>query len=95
LLLNDKFVQLTEHQHKNPPIGSGAARLAPFSARLGEPWKVLLMSDGVWKYPGWEAIIEKYRAESGQELKSSLRDVAAFNNGGSLFDDFSLILIES
>jgi serine/threonine protein phosphatase PrpC len=95
LLLRDKFVQLTEHQHKDPPIGSGAARLAPFSARLGEPWKLLLMSDGVWKYTGWEAIVERYRAESGQALISSLRDVAASNNGGRLCDDFSLILIES
>ena len=95
LLLHDKFVQLTERQHKNPPIGSGAARLAPFSARLSEPWKLLLMSDGVWKYTGWEAIVERYRREGGQALISSLRDVAAFNNGGRLFDDFSLILIES
>ena len=95
LFLNDKFVLLSEHQHKNPPIGSGAARLAPFSARLNPPWKLLLMSDGVWKFIGWETIIKRCGADSGQELMSSLRAVAAKNNGGKLLDDFSLILIES
>lgn len=95
LFLNDEFVLLTEHQQKNPPIGSGAARLAPFSARLNQPWKLLLMSDGVWKFIGWETIIKRCGADSGQELMSSLRAVAAKNNGGTLLDDFSLILIES
>ena len=95
LFLNDKFVLLNEHQHKNPPIGSGAARLAPFSARLNEPWKLLLMSDGVWKFIGWETIIKRCGADSGQELISSLRDVAAKKTGGTLLDDFSLILLES
>lgn len=95
LFLNDKFVLLTEHQHKNPPIGSGSARLTPFSARLEHEWKLLLMSDGVWKYIGWETIIERCVAASGHELISSLRDVAARNTGGKLLDDFSVILIES
>ena len=95
LFLNDEFALLTEHQHKNPPIGSGAARLAPFSARLDEPWKLLLMSDGVWKFIGWETIIKLCGAASGEELMTSLRDVAAKNTGGTLLDDFSLILIES
>ena len=95
LFLNDKFVLLTEHQHKNPPIGSGVARLAPFAARLDQPWKLLLMSDGVWKYVGWETIIGRCGADSGHGLMSSLRNIAAQNTGGTLLDDFSVILIES
>jgi serine/threonine protein phosphatase PrpC len=95
LFLNDQFVLLTEQQHKNPPVGSGTARLAPFSARLNPPWKLLLMSDGVWKVIGWETIIKRCGADSGQELIPSLREVAAKNSGGTLPDDFSLILIES
>lgn len=95
LFLNDKFVLLNEHQHKSPPIGSGTARLMPFSARIDEPWKLLLMSDGLWKFIGRETIIKRCGTESGQELISSLRDVAAKNTGGTLLDDFSLILIES
>ncbi len=94
LLLGDKFVQLTEHQQKNPPIGSGAARLTPFSARLDDTWKMLMMSDGVWKFAGWEAIIEMCRAEEEQALISSLREVAVSSTGGRLLDDFSVILIE-
>ena len=95
LFLNDKFVLLTEYQHKNPPIGSGAARLAAFSARLDQQWKLLLMSDGVWKAIGWETIIARCAAYSGHGLISSLRDAAAKNAGGTLLDDFSVILIES
>ncbi|MBC7931361.1 MAG: hypothetical protein H7Z38_12435 [Rubrivivax sp.] len=95
LLLGDRFVQLTEHQHKNPPIGSGAACLTPFSARLNDSWKVLVMSDGIWKFAGWEAIVERCRALSEQALISSLREVAVSNTGGRLLDDFSVILIES
>lgn len=95
LFLNDKFVVLSERQHKNHPIGSGAARLELFSARLDQRWKLLLMSDGVWKFIGWETIIGLCGADSGQELISSLRGVAAKNNGGTLVDDFSVILVES
>ena len=95
LLLGDRFVQLTENQHKNPPIGSGAARLTPFSAGLNGSWKLLIMSDGVWKFAGWEAIVERCRSESDEALISSLREVAVSNTGGRLLDDFSVILIEA
>jgi len=53
------------------------------------------MSDGVWKFAGWEAIAERCRAESEQALISSLREVAVSSTGGRLLDDFSVILIES
>ena len=95
LVLGDKFVQLTERQHKNPPVGSGAARLTPMSAKLEGSWKLLVMSDGVWKFAGWDAIAEKCRTEAGQALVSSLRETAVSNTGGRLLDDFSVILIEA
>lgn len=95
LLLGDEFFRLTERQHKNPPIGSSAARLTPFSARLDGSWKVVMMSDGVWKYAGWEAVIERCRAENGQALISSLREFAGSKTGGGLPDDFSIVLVES
>ena len=94
LLLGDKFVLLTERQQKNPPVGSGAARFTPFSARLTEPWKLLFMSDGVWKYAGWDGIIGLCRSVNGQSLVSSLRDMATGATDGRLMDDFSVILIE-
>jgi PPM family protein phosphatase len=94
LLLGDKFVLLTERQQKNPPVGSGAARFTPFSARLFAPWKLLFMSDGVWKYAGWDGIIRLCRSVGGQGLVSSLRDMAADATRGRLMDDFSVVLIE-
>ena len=95
LLLSDKFVQLTERQHKNPPVGSGAARLTPMSAKLEGSWKLLVMSDGVWKFAGWEAVAERCRTEVGEALISSLRELAVSNTSGRLLDDFSVILIEA
>src|SRR5262249_59006079 len=36
---------LTQHQAKNPPIGSGGASIVPFSAHLQVPWIVVAMTD--------------------------------------------------
>src|SRR6185369_1355332 len=41
---------LTSRQWKNPPVGSGEATFVPFEMELAEPWRLLVMSDGVWKY---------------------------------------------
>ncbi len=64
------------------------------SAKLEGCWKLLAVSDGVWKFAGWEAIAERCRAETGEALISSLRELAVANTGGRLLDDFSIILIE-
>src|SRR5204863_3743246 len=48
---------LTSGQRKNPPIGSGGAVGVSFAANLSSPWTVLAMSDGVWKYAGWENVL--------------------------------------
>src|SRR5439155_3667592 len=45
---------LTEHQRKDPPVGSGGAIGTGFSCEMIAPWKLLVMTDGVWKYAGWE-----------------------------------------
>jgi PPM family protein phosphatase len=50
--------ELTAAQQKNPPIGSGAAVPVPFVAALNPPWRALVISDGVWKYAGWDRLIE-------------------------------------
>ena len=49
---------LTSRQFKNPPVGSGEATFMPFEAELVRPWRVLAMTDGVWKYIGWQRIHE-------------------------------------
>ena len=46
-------VILTARQHKDPPVGCGAAGPVGFSAPAPvRPWTVLALSDGVWKYAG-------------------------------------------
>ena len=57
--------ELTSSQRKNPPVGSGGAIFVPFACRLIRPWQVLAMSDGVWKYAGWEAIRDVATREKG------------------------------
>ena len=95
LLLGDEFVILTEHQYKNPPVGSGGARLTPFSAHLLEPWKLLVVSDGAWKYVGWDQIENLLRSGVGDRLVPNLRELVLESSGGKLVDDFSAIFIES
>ena len=56
LLSGGRDSLLTEDQYKNPPVGSSAARPVAFSARLEPGWTLLVVSDGVWKYVGWESI---------------------------------------
>jgi serine/threonine protein phosphatase PrpC len=55
LVSGGKAKELTAGQQKNPPVGCGAAVAVPFAAAVTEPWRVLVMSDGVWKYAGWIA----------------------------------------
>lgn len=94
LLNNGQEHLLTERQFKNPPVGSSAARPVAFSARLGRVWKLLVISDGVWKYVGWETIGQRTRQKEGQELIASLRQTAAEASGGELPDDFSVALLQ-
>jgi hypothetical protein len=94
LILESSAVILTERQHKNPPVGSGAARFEAFSARPGMKWRVLIVSDGVWKYAGWERMIAVGRSAQGDHVADALRR-EVLQSHGSLPDDFSVIVIES
>ncbi len=95
LLLNgDETVLLTEHQRKNPPVGSSAAQPVGFSQKLTAPWKVLAMSDGVWKFANWNAIIEHSRSLSDTNLILKLRETVA-DEANRLPDDFTIALFES
>jgi PPM family protein phosphatase len=94
LITNGQGNLLTEHQFKNPPVGSGEAQPVTFSAKLGRESKLLVMSDGVWKYVGWERIEEMAREHQGEALITALRQAAASGWGGKLPDDFTLALFE-
>jgi hypothetical protein len=82
---------LTEHQQKNPPVGSGAAIFVPFAARLVRPWVVLAMSDGVWKYVGWNHVFKAASANRGPRIIETIRDMARLPGSGTLQDDFTLV----
>ena len=85
----------TEHQYKNPPVGSGEARFVPFCGSPGGPWVVLAMTDGVWKYAGWDAVTEAARGLRGQHLIDALAARTRLPGSGKFPDDFTVIEIES
>src|SRR5690606_18210527 len=64
---------VTKGQFKNPPVGSGAARFVTFSVPLVRPWSVLSMSDGVWKYVGWERLVQAASISRGEALVETLQ----------------------
>ena len=84
-------LDLTRGQFKNPPVGSGVARFVPFSARLIRPWSVLAMSDGVWKYVGWERLRRAAESSSGNVLSETLQAFARLPRSGQFPDDFTLV----
>jgi hypothetical protein len=84
---------LTAQQYKNPPVGSRAATFVPFGAKLVCPWTMLAMSDGVWKYTGWENILKITPEKPGEEIVECLRERARLRVSGSFQDDFTLIVL--
>jgi serine/threonine protein phosphatase PrpC len=95
LVCGECAVELTARQRKNPPVGSGAAEAVPFAAALSAPWKLLAMSDGVWKYVGWDRIIEAARREHGASLVAALQRSARLPRSGRFQDDFTVVVLES
>jgi hypothetical protein len=94
VLLTDRPGQiLTARQFKNPPVGSRDATFIPFAADLAPPWAVLAMSDGVWKYAGWESILPISPAMPGEEMLASLRSRTSLRGRGGLQDDFTLVAL--
>jgi PPM family protein phosphatase len=86
---------LTDHQFKNPPVGSGEANFIPFHGSVGLPWSLLAMTDGVWKYAGWDAITDSVCELHGQRLIDTLAARARLPGSGRFPDDFTLVVLES
>ena len=80
--------ELTAHQVKNPPVGSGGAIFVPFRLRLQPPWVVLVVSDGVWKYVSWDKMVALASQKKGPALVESLQKVARLPGSGK-FQDIS------
>jgi hypothetical protein len=86
--------EATKGQFKNPPVGSGEARFASFSAALAAPWSVLAMSDGVWKYVGWDRLVQAAMTSRGEALIGALQGFARLPRGGRFPDDFTVAVFE-
>lgn len=85
---------LTSRQFKNPPVGSGEADFIPFELELVRPWRILVMSDGVWKYASWERVWDCVVRLSGEELLAELQAAAQLKATGEFLDDFTVVLLE-
>jgi hypothetical protein len=88
-------VELTSRQFKNPPVGSGEADFIPFSVKLIRPWRLLVMSDGVWKYIDWQRIGEMAARFTGEMLLAVLQTAARLRGSEQFQDDFTVVLIEA
>jgi serine/threonine protein phosphatase PrpC len=95
LIGGDRHVELTSDQRKQPPVGSGAADAVPFSAALSAPWQLLAMSDGVWKFVGWDGVIEAARRARGQALIEELQSSARLPGSGQFQDDFTIVVLDN
>ncbi|MBA4065154.1 MAG: hypothetical protein C0501_15850 [Isosphaera sp.] len=90
-----RVTELTALQFKNPPVGSGGATFVPFEAELVRPWRVLAVTDGVWKYVGWPRVRDLAQGLGGEELLAALRAAARLPGSGAFPDDFTVVLLEA
>lgn len=94
LVSRDQEVELTSGQRKNPPVGSGFAIAVTFTASINGPWQLLVMTDGVWKYVGWDRIVAISRRSRGAKLLAELQEAARLPGNGRFQDDFTVVLFE-
>jgi len=96
LVATDGATQIvTDHQYKNPPVGSGDANFVPFHGAKSSRRSILAMTDGVWKYAGWDAIEDAACEMRGQPLIDALAAKARLPGSGRFPDDFTLLVLES
>jgi serine/threonine protein phosphatase PrpC len=88
-------IDLTAQQEKNPPVGSGVAVFMPFMRRLVLPWRILILSDGVWKGAGWDAVVRLFREKQGETLLAELQTAARGARTGVCEDDCTAVLLEN
>jgi hypothetical protein len=86
---------LTADQRKNPPVGSGAAVFTEFTAELGRGWRVLGLTDGVWKYAGWDRVIGVARSHRGPSVLDGLASLARLPRTGAFPDDFTAVVLDA
>jgi PPM family protein phosphatase len=91
---NGHSEESTANQLKNPPVGSGGAVIVPFAVKLVGPSMVMAMSDGVWKYVGWERVKDLAARFRGKELVEAVQEQARLLRTRQFQDDFTVVLLE-
>ena len=86
--------EVTAGQPKNPPVGSGTAVGRTFDRPLEAPWRVALMTDGVWKFAGLDRVLALVRNTTPDVLLSELQMTARRHGTGDYYDDFTLAVID-
>lgn len=87
--------EITAGQNKNPPFGSSVAHPRRFSCGLKGRWSVMAMTDGVWKYGGWNRIVSEMDSTRGEELLAKMQSAARLPGSGQFPDDFTVVLFEN
>lgn len=83
----------THRQPKNPPVGSSSAASEPFMCHAIHGGRLVLASDGAWKYCGYEALRDGFDLQIDQ-FAAHLREAIFRRSGSTLPDDFSIIVID-
>ncbi len=84
---------MTEGQKQRPPLGTGSAHAFSYKFALHPPWRILAMTDGVWKFAGWDQVWEFALGKSHPELMIESLCKAAKRTGGCLQDDFTVLVV--
>jgi serine/threonine protein phosphatase PrpC len=93
VLGHGRMERITEGRFKDPLVGSTMAHVVPFGLTLVSPWSVLLMSDGVWKYAGWDCVLAAALKYHGLSVIEALRLAVWHRNGDRYPDDFTIVVI--
>lgn len=87
------IAEWTHRQPKNPPVGSASAAFEPFMCHAIGGGRLILASDGVWKYCGYDALRQGFDVPLDQ-IASHLKAAILRRSGSALPDDFSIIAID-
>ncbi|MDF1660780.1 MAG: protein phosphatase 2C domain-containing protein [Planctomycetota bacterium] len=87
------FLDLTKSQRRKPFLGSGAAQPRSFGPLDLGQGRLLIASDGLFKYSDWSAIREVLMNSSFDECLAKLIEPCQMKSG-RLQDDLALIVAE-
>jgi serine/threonine protein phosphatase PrpC len=91
--LHSDLYEWTSRQHKNPPVGSQSADFVPFMCHAIGDGRILMVSDGVWKYCGYDALKQSCELPAAS-VTDHLRKAVLSRAGSTLPDDFSIITVD-